>query len=105
MLCHNRDRKKVAIPQPRDNPPSGSKHTMQQVSPANAGRVTGVQNGFVVVPSVPDGGSKILSQSESATPEQFCTIVSPATAGSRMLFENLVKFETRCAQRVSKVSG
>ena len=41
MLCHNRDRKKVATER---NPPSGSKHTMQEVSPANAGRVQDVQN-------------------------------------------------------------
>ena len=32
----------------------------------------GVQNVLVVASSVPDGGSEYLSQSESATPEQFC---------------------------------
>ena len=31
---------------------------------------------FIAVPSVPDGGSENLSQSESATPERFCTMVS-----------------------------
>ena len=31
---------------------------------------------MVVAPSVPDGGSKLLSQSESSTPERFCTRVS-----------------------------
>ena len=41
---------------------------------------------FGVVPSVPDEGSELLSQSECATPEQFCTIVSRL---SKMLFENL----------------
>ncbi len=44
-------------------------------------RETAVQNGFGVEPSVPDGGLKLLSQSESATPERFCTRVSK-------LFEN-----------------
>ena len=33
MLRHNRDRKTVAIPQPRDNPPMGSKHNMQYWCP------------------------------------------------------------------------
>ena len=68
-----------------------------------------VQNGgkrcpkwFGVVPSVSDGGSKLLSRSESATTELFCTGVSRL---SRMLFENLIKLETRCAQRLSNVSG
>ena len=39
-------------------------------------RETGVQNVLVVEPSVPDGGSENLSQSESTTPEQFCIRVS-----------------------------
>ena len=42
-----------------------------------------VQNGFGVVPSVPDGIGQL----------------------SKMLFENHIKTETRCAQPVSKVSG
>ena len=49
----------------------------QGASPATAGRVAGVQivqNGFVVVPSVPDGGSECLSQ--SATPEHYAGRVS-----------------------------
>ena len=36
-----------------------------------------VQNGFGVVPSVPDGGSELLSQSESATPEGVLHKVCP----------------------------
>ena len=39
-------------------------------------RLGGVQNGEVVVPSVSDGGAELLSQSESAIPERFCTPVS-----------------------------
>ena len=66
--------------------------------------VQNVQNGEVVALSVPDGGTKYLSQSESSTPDTFCTWLSPATAGSKMLFENLIKSETLCAQRLSKVS-
>ena len=67
-------------------PDGGSEHLSQsesattenwfctRVSPATAGRRTGVQNVLGVVPSVPDGGSEHLSQSESATPENwFCT--------------------------------
>ena len=34
-------------------------------------RVSGVQNGDGVVPSVSDGGSKLLSRSENATPESI----------------------------------
>ena len=34
-------------------------------------RVSGVQNGDGVVPSVPDGGSEFLSRSENATPESI----------------------------------
>jgi len=55
---------------------------------------------FGVEPSVPDGGSELLSRSERTTPEWFCTAVSKL---SKMLFENLIKFETRSAQRLSKV--
>ena len=185
MLRHNQDRKTVAIPQPRDNPPMGGKHNMQDSCPncpkwfgvvpsvsdgmartplaererytydilhtcvqnelercPKLGKATDttdktdrgeihdthkphktyrphkshekvcrqcVQNGgkrcpkwFGVVPSVSDGGSKLLSRSESATTELFCTGVSRL---SRMLFENLIKLETRCAQRLSNVSG
>ena len=36
---------------------------------------TGVQNEYVVVPSVPDGGSEHLSQSESATPERLVEVL------------------------------
>ena len=43
-----------------------------------------IQNGFVVVPSVPDG-ARNLSQSESATPMAFWTEMSKL---SKMLFEN-----------------
>ncbi|MFA6103895.1 MAG: hypothetical protein WC721_17030 [Victivallaceae bacterium] len=41
------------------------------LSPANAGREMPVQNGFGVVPSVSDGGSEPLSQSESTTLENI----------------------------------
>ena len=44
--------------------------------------VQNVQNGFVAAPSVPDGLGLM----------------------SRMLFENLIKFETRCVQLISKSS-
>ena len=40
MLCHNRDRKKVATER---NPPRGSKHTMQAMCPKMS--LQGVQNG------------------------------------------------------------
>ena len=33
---------------------------------------------------------------------KFAKQVSPATAGSKMLFENLIKLETRYVQRLSK---
>jgi hypothetical protein len=56
-----------------------------------------VQNGFVVVPSVPDVGSEPLSQSESATPEMFCTGVS-------RLSKMFVNIENHYARRHSKVS-
>ena len=62
---------------------------MQDGCPEYAGqvskmRLSGVRNGFVVVPSVPYG-ARNLSQSESATPMAFWTEMSKL---SKMLFEN-----------------
>ena len=37
--------------------------------------------------------------------KRFCSAVSPANAGSKMLFENFINLETSYVQRLSKVSG
>gem|GEM_PF-3239453 len=68
------------------------KHYAQQHSKVSE---WAVQNGFVVVPSVPDGGSEPLSR--SATPETFCT-------SCVQIVQNVCKTEKHCAQQHSKVS-
>ena len=68
------------------------KHYAQQHSKVSE---WAVQNGFVVVPSVPDGGSEPLSR--SATPETFCT-------SCVQIVQNVCKTEKHYAQQHSRVS-
>ena len=59
--------------------------------------------GCNVVPSVPDRGAELLSQSESATPEQFCTrgVQNEAGVCPKWLFGRVMLCHNRYRKKVA----